>query len=285
MPSSLPTSARRGATSPMHRMRRPRRIGRSRRQGRQRGMVLLSVLLVIMLGTTIATVTMHDTTRALRNTRALRVDVQGRYAAEGTLMATLTYLDFAGEKGLLRSHVLAQAKSDNPFAAPPNAMPMLPMFAAEPNIPLWPLAPGLGQADRHDPFRITGNLLERAQNPALEIPPTTAPGYTNGTLTDLHGNFGPQTAYSPKEDFVTDFYDCVTSSPEAGENSGSGNDDSAAVRRRCTVTVRQRSVVLALEATPTSYTWPLPGGNTYLYNDFQSIHEATATILTPPAPK
>lgn len=245
--------------------------------------------MVVMLGTAIATVTMTDTRRALYTAGAHRVDIQGRYAAEGALLSTLGWFDWLSDiPGRFDTVVVSQWKAAR--ALPGNgslAPPMLPL-SPEPQIPLWQNNNANLEASWvHDAMRVPSGQVVASMNPGTEVPPLTNPGDTIGGPIDAHGTFGPNNALGPAPNFEVDLFDCVRGQAQV---AAGGSDPNPPVPLRCQVTARQRSIVRTpADFAPITCNWtvPLQGRlnaqvSAFTGDEFRSLHTASAIVETPP---
>ncbi len=265
-------------------------IVKSRQRDRsQDGLILLSVLMVILMGTTIGMLAARDTRYLLRGVGHAREGVQGRYAAEAAMMSTITWFDVLDDRF---DETVYEPWREAEKAAGKKLSPAYLPLMAEPNIPLWQ---GATQGDTdgsfHHAVQMFGSQMSFMRNNNVEWAPLTMPGETNGALTDPNGVYGPDQTRAPA-DFAANIYDCISIT------SSEGNLAETSIEKtnlRCLMTVSVRSVL-----SPMTYGDVAPGDKTkscrllpangpspadsYSISMQTNYHSTTASIMTLPVP-
>jgi len=271
-------------------MRHARRSRPNRRPGTQDGLVLISVLLVILMGTAIAMTTAHDTRYALRSAGHDRSDVQGRYGAETAMLQTLAWFDRLGPDRFYNAVIAPWKQPTNP-SNPPVILYTLPRYA-EPNFAVWTgesgVTPTLAQSWYHDPARVNSQQFVGTSDGANEIPLQTAPGEATTLGVDTTGSFG-LAAFQPSPTIETDLYDCVVG---LSEQLGVGQGAAKPVPLMCMAVSRHRSGLLATDtggliASAWSIRSFAADGERKLFRQrrFAHLHNASAVIETLAVPQ
>jgi len=221
---------------------------------------MLIVLLIIMVATAAATVSVSSTQSEMQATGQERIALQTRYVAETAIVATEAWLNGIGNAGF-------EQFWNNWTAA----------GAAAPDMSHYPEPPyAAGTAAR------ATMLEQRALSlvAASEVPALTGEMVDDGdpaTWEDPVGAFGPNQAYALPADtgYVVDFVECPLAPAAMTPGSPLGGGPGAARAHICTVTARGR-----LEVATDERQWTI-GATNFAQRVFASAHDSRAVVLTP----
>jgi hypothetical protein len=251
---------------------------------RERGAVMLVVMLILLTATAMGGVALQATQHEVRAAGYNRLAVQTQYVAEAAMSTTLAWIDATSLNGSFYQNQLRVWGT-----------------GTHPTPEMW----RFGEPEISTTNRAWANRTQWEQQIAYFEPaggqsgvgtaPLTVPGGAvqgGNFATDAIGTFGPKSAYTPGAertdiapatmvDYVVDLYDCqqlpVTAS--AGSQVNQGGNALQQVQFYCVITARGRSY----SAGASTQTWTLPGTtNTYQPSRFQSTHDCRGTVITPP---
>lgn len=243
--------------------------------------MMLVVMLILMIATASAAVSVHTTQSELLAAGQERVALQSRYASEAAMMSTISMIDLLGDSG----QWLDVWREWNKVPAPQ-------MY--------WYAEPEIDPGNRHQSVRTTLGMETKLQSTS-EMPPLNAPqsatggtggggsggssgsgGASSGIPIDPLGSFGPRQAYGlPPEGYVVDVTDCAIapSGHTPGAPVGGGSGSLKVVQFYCVLTARARiALPTTLPAPKRSWTF---GTFQYDQDPYTSEHDSRATILTP----
>lgn len=246
------------------RWRRALRRRRLQRQ-RQRGIVMLVVMFVLLMGTVGATLAVDAANNGLRAAGHNRTALQTRYMAEAELMTAAGYIELLGPNFV---RVMDQS-----------AVPNMAIYGALP----IPINIGLPGASRHHASQFVDRAICALQV-AGEVPPVQAGQGLDGSaafapaggcppnVADLTGTVGPGFAWVPDR-FRIDVYDCY----QVPQTMVAGEDQASPLRRlACVMSARGR---MNVPGAPINQ-WTM-GGIVYDQPTQQSLYEAKMSIVTP----
>ena len=262
-------------TRPLSRATRRRARGRARREGA----VMLVVMLILMIATASAAISIHTTQSELQSAGEERIALQSRYASEAAMMTTIAYIDKLGDD-----------TGGTAFAM------MWKLWQQQQPPKMYEYAePEVDPGNRHSAIRVT-MPMEMAKQQTTEIAPLSGPvsgtgggggggggsGGGGSQPLDTLGSFGPRQAYGVSSiGYVVDINECqaAPSGLTPGELSGGGNKPGQTSQNFiCTLTVHTQ---VQLPGATASRGWRY-GAFTYQQDPFASEHDSRATILTPP---
>jgi hypothetical protein len=237
---------------------------------------MMVVLLILMVATASAAVSIQTTQSELRAAGHERVGMQAHYASEAAMIGTVAWIDMLGESGQFLEVL-------DTFDGLPLSDLALQQFG-EPDY----RADG---STRHHASRSSMRLQIALQAdttfacPTTCLPPLTRAGDASG---DAVGSFGPRQAYQAalndngNVDYAVDINDCMEAPSAAvpGAPLGGGQGSVRIVQFYCVLTARGRvHLDFASEDDRPIRTW----GSTFSYEQarFTSAHDSRATILTP----
>jgi hypothetical protein len=248
------------------RRRTQKAIGSRPRRERE-GAVMLIVMMVLLVATTLASVSLQATQYELRAAGFARSAMQTQYVSEAAFATSVAWVDATALGPELLSYISAWNNT---------TPPELQQFGE----------PALTGTNRADSMRT--QWIGQAQLTAVTMPPITLPGANN----DPVGTFGPRVTGNPGiedprrtnallSDYVVDMYDCQRlgglGSPGAQVNQG-GSGTIQQIQLYCVVTSRGRSYV----PNAGNKVWQDSAGNDYTVNRFTLAHDSRGTIVTPP---
>ena len=258
-----------------------RRLRRGPRR-RNEGAVMLVVMLILMIATAGAAISVQSTASELHAAGQERIGLQARYTSEAAMMTTIAWVDKLGDSNQWLEIWEFWAKQP----APP---PTLPNYA-EPAVPL---------TARHHASRTT-MLQQLALSAPGEIPPLsmaaasgtggssgsggTGTGGGSAVFVDNVGSFGPRQAYGPQpEGYVVDINDCALapSGLMPGAPVGGGPGSLKISQFYCVLTAHVR---IELPGAGSGIVDEWEFGNIafkYTRDRFTNDHDSRATILTP----
>lgn len=227
---------------------------------------MLIVMMILLVATTLAGVSLQATQYELRAAGFARSALQTQYVSETALTTTIAWIEAAALDSGLSTFLNAWNSKD--------AGPDLTLFGE----------PELGTAREHA-MRFQW-VTQSETLTAVTIPPLTVPGANN----DPTGSFGPRVNARPgvenralatwPSDYVVDVYDCEPLHGMGTPGSQINHAGSSATRRSqfaCVVTARGRSYVPG----GGDRTWADPAGKPYTVNRFGLAHDSRGTIVTP----
>lgn len=237
------------------------------RSRRQEGAVMLVVMLILMVATATAALSVHATQYELQAAGHARQAMQTRYISESVAMNTVAWFDkvFDPNLGGGFSQFYQNCASTTGAGAAMHkfGQPDRPGTAAYDTCRLSrrniePIDPRAA----HERYAVRAATSPTAPTPAAGEPPL-----------DPIGSVGPRQAYQPEEDFISDVTCRVTEIDKPG--------GSRARQYRCNVTARGR---MLRPSPPQTKDWvigtPGPGAVTYQQNPFSTYHESRMVILT-----
>jgi len=238
---------------------------------------MMIVLLVLMVATASAAVSIRSTQSEIQSAGQNRLAVQSQYASEAAMNSMFAYLDKLGPE-LCEVWRFANAQPDPP--------PML-MYGE----------PEIDSASRRNAARVWAYNLAGLQDPvnhegpalsnAVANPSSGGSGASSGgggssgsTGSDLLGSFGPRQAYGlpPRADdaFAIDFTDCLKA-PAAMNAGAQLNGPALEERYFCTLTAHAR---LQTASAASTRVWKF-GSVEYRQDPLVRGHDSRATIPAP----
>jgi hypothetical protein len=223
---------------------------------------MLIVMLILMLATASAAVSVQTSQSELHAAGEARMAMQSAYASEAAIMSSIAWIDELGA-GQQWAALWAGAQAA--------AVPSVSIFA-EPAI-------GTG-ANRHFAMRTSQGAQELQRVATTEMKPIGPPD-TTSVPADIYGSFGPRQAYVPTP-FVVDITDCapapVSLTPGMPLGSGAGTFQQYV----CSLTAHSQVQLPAAQqvAAGKMRTWTF-GSATYVQDPFMSKHDSRAIIVTP----
>lgn len=234
---------------------------------------MLVVMLILLVATTTAAISVQSTQFELRAAGYQREALQARYVSETAIMSTLAYVDVLGDNFLATWQY---------WQDPNNGPPDMHIFGE----------PELLSAGWHHASRVFMSQVVD-QQAGTEVAPWAIP-----TGPDPIGSLGPRSALIVREP-VVDITDCQQST--AGHTPGApiGSGGGSAVKIvtfYCTMTARARlcnedpANIGICMAKPDDGTldsverlWDIDesGSNDYEQDRFQVAHDSRATFITP----
>lgn len=268
---------------------------------------MLVVMLILLVATGLASISLQTTQSELRAAGSNRLAVQTQYIAENAMVSTLSYIDQMAEEGSFCSFLGLGLPT----------MPARPAMWAygEPNNGSSTafLSQRTGWKNQLFFKNGTGGRPNLNNIPPLTVPGQLGPGQpgpglqgSTGTLTDTLGTLGPQSPFRPGDsavyanevaagnattavaDYVVDLYDC-SPLPAAGsvgnQAAGATSAQTGTAQFYCVATARGRAFL----PNGLTKTWDMTfnGGGTaqtyaYTVNRFSTAHDARSTFVTGP---
>jgi hypothetical protein len=258
---------------------------RRRKHARDEGAVMLVVMLILMIATAGAAVSVHTTQSELQAAGQDRLALQTAYLSEAAIMTTTAWIDKIGNGSSW------QKVWDGWGAQPP------PDMAAygEPAIDVSDL-----NAYRHHASRTAATDQMFSQDPTIEFPPVTESGASGsggggggsgGATTNFSdasglGSFGPRQAFGLDSaggigpvGYVVDITDCFKApSTFSPGNVVGGGPGLTPHQFYCVLTAHGRIQLPTADRRAREWTF---GGAVYSQDMFMSAHDSRATILSP----
>lgn len=249
---------------------------RGRTRGdREEGAVMLVVMLILMVGTAAAAMSVQSTQYELQAAGHERQALQARYLAESTMLTTAAWFDKVFDPvtggGFTRFYgdCTSRAAPEMWRYGQPEVDTSTQPACRLSWLAMKQIAIATRSAYEVDP--------SSKAVPVTQSPPTMTPDYL--------GSFGPRQAYQPEAnanegnvpDFVVDLV-CRQEGFSPGSVVAGGTRSTRTRRYYCVVTARARSELPGVTQTRN---WSLPGSVTYAQNPFSTYHEMRMTLLTP----
>jgi hypothetical protein len=246
------------------------------RTTRQEGAVMLVVMLILLVATALAGISLQSTQHELRAAGYNRMALQTQYVAESAMATTLAWLDETSMNGSFMTHVDAWQNQ----ALPPDML----MFGE----------PQISTVHRHMANRTAWRQQSMLMPGQGTLPPLSTPNSTTAGVPDALGTLGPRSTYVPGNgrvdeaadinDYVVDLYDCQTLSGMGSPGSQINQTGSGTIQERqyyCVVTARGRTYV---PGSPAKVWTSTPSEIANTVNRFMAAHDARGTVITPPIP-
>ena len=250
---------------------------------------MLMVMLILLVATASAAVSVHSVQTELRAAGHNRQAIQTQYASEAALMTSIAWIDMASSSGNLTA--LANSQNALPitglrmfrFAQPEYEtakMRMNAMFLSSQQ-----------QANNRQVDEV--QAMNAPQNPAAGSGGSGGSGGIAALAPDLIGSFGPQQAYQPDPNWqvhVNDCQDAAAGGTEAGSIAAgvsSSTEGGTPKEWFCVVTSYGRTVLsgygdpLNPVTTPgeDGHNWTI-GANIYQSSKYSAAHDSRALIRT-----
>jgi hypothetical protein len=266
---------------------------------------MLVVLLIIMVATASAALSVRTTHSELQAATSNRVGLQARYASEAAIMTTIAWIDMLGDSGQFLQIWREWEAND-----PPNMSKVgEPSLTADTRHHATRTSMKMQMALQADATFGCPTTCAKPLNPAVSESGAAGSGGggtggggtgggTGGTggggtgggtggsgggagtsaAPDPFGSFGPYQAYEPADDYFVDINDCMLAPSAAvpGAPIGGGPGSLKVVQFHCTVTAHGRIDV----PNAPGRNWTIDA-QTYTQSATAATHESRATILTP----